>query len=106
MQEGDHFVRVKGDSMNRAKPCPIEDGDYVLVRVNPQPQDNLIVAARLVGSKPDSPATIKRKRPDVLKSESSTGLRDIDITGVARFVGEVIAVAKPEQDGKAIGTPT
>lgn len=55
-----HIVCVSGTSMNAASPVPILDGDFVLIRVQPDAQDNEIVVAGVMGR--DSRATVKRLR--------------------------------------------
>jgi phage repressor protein C with HTH and peptisase S24 domain len=51
-------VRVKGTSMNVARPVPIHDGDYILLRQQNSPGDNEIVVAEIIGY--DTLATVKR----------------------------------------------
>ncbi|MEP7133365.1 MAG: S24 family peptidase [Chloroflexota bacterium] len=51
-------VRVTGTSMNVAKPVPIEDGDYILVHRQSNPNDSEIVVAGIIGE--DNLATVKR----------------------------------------------
>ncbi len=53
-------VYVTGTSMNAASPIPIEEGDYVLVQVQPDFEDNEIVVAGIIGQ--DVRATVKRLR--------------------------------------------
>jgi SOS-response transcriptional repressor LexA len=53
-----HTVRVNGKSMNNASPVPIENDDYILVRVQNNAKDNDIVVATLNG--PSPLATVKR----------------------------------------------
>lgn len=53
-----HTLRVTGNSMNACKPVSIEDGDYILVRIQSHARDNDIVVASL--NDPDLRATVKR----------------------------------------------
>lgn len=53
-----HTVRVTGNSMNNATPIPIENGDYILVRVQNNAKDNDIVVANL--NDPSPLGTVKR----------------------------------------------
>ena len=53
-------VRVKGTSMNAARPVPINDGDYILVHLQNKPADNDIVVAGIFEF--DTLATVKRCR--------------------------------------------
>ena len=91
------FMLVEGDSMNASQPYPIQAGDVVLVRRQGVPPDYKIVVANLKDEiTGENTATLKRKRPDGLRSESSRRYKDVPLGRVAGFVGEVIAVAKPE----------
>jgi hypothetical protein len=51
-------IRVTGNSMNVARPIPIEPGDYVLLVSQPDAEDNAIVVAGILGQ--DQRATVKR----------------------------------------------
>ena len=53
-----YILRISGNSMNKATPEPIMDGDYVLLRAQETPNDGDIVAAEIVGT--DDRATLKR----------------------------------------------
>lgn len=53
-----HTARVTGNSMNSATPIPIENGDYILVRIQNNAKDNDIVVATL--NDPDPRGTVKR----------------------------------------------
>jgi Peptidase S24-like len=96
---GDYrWVKVEGESMNRANPVPIEPNDYVLVDVNVTPTYGQIVFASLVN--PPTPAqragVIKRYSKNGYKSESSmTPIEPIPLADAA-IKGVVIAVAKQE----------
>ena len=58
-----YVLQVFGDSMNQAKPTPIKDGDYVLMRQQAQAGNGDIVAAEIVsGGNQDNRATLKRFR--------------------------------------------
>jgi len=61
-----YVLRVIGDSMNRATPEPIENGDYVIMREQRTAENEDIVAAEIVsGDGKDDRATLKRfKRID------------------------------------------
>lgn len=89
-----YLLRVRGDSMNRAKVegGRIEDGDLVLVRQQPTAVQGDVVVALIDGG-----ATIKRLIREqayvVLKPESSTrshqpilGTRDLMVQGVVKRV--------------------
>ncbi len=54
------IVRVTGISMNAAQPVPINDGDYILVRLQGKARDNDIVVAGIFNT--DTVATVKRLR--------------------------------------------
>jgi hypothetical protein len=93
---GDYrWVKVVGESMNKAVPMPIEPDDYVLVDVNLPPDKGLIVFASL-----RNPPT-SAERAGIIKRYSSKGfisestltiepipLKEADVRGV------IIAVAK------------
>lgn len=55
-------LKVAGNSMNAARPVPIQDGDYVLLRVQKSADDGDIVAAEIPHEHDDSyaEATLKR----------------------------------------------
>jgi peptidase S24-like protein len=53
-------VHITGTSMNDARPVPIDDGDYVLIQCQIEPEDNDIVIAGIIGH--DDRATVKRLR--------------------------------------------
>lgn len=53
-----HTARVSGNSMNNAKPVAIEHGDYILIRLQNNAEDNEIVVANL--NDPTPRATVKR----------------------------------------------
>lgn len=57
---GQHYFAlcVRGNSMNQSTPCPIEDGNYVILRAQDTADPNDIVAAEIVGI--DERATLKR----------------------------------------------
>jgi hypothetical protein len=55
---GYRTVRVRGTSMNAARPVPINDGDYILIHQQNAPGDNEIVVAEIIGY--DTLATVKR----------------------------------------------
>ncbi|MBI5297989.1 MAG: hypothetical protein HY869_21135 [Chloroflexi bacterium] len=59
---GHHYfaLRVRGNSMNRSTPFPIEDGNYVILRAQDTADPNDIVAAEIIGI--DERATLKRLR--------------------------------------------
>jgi hypothetical protein len=91
------FMRVTGDSMNAAAPYPICPGDWVLVRRTDKPADFKIVVANVSDANTgDYQATLKRKRPDGLYSESTADYQVVPVVRVAGYVGEVVAIAKPD----------
>ncbi|HRJ57704.1 MAG TPA: S24 family peptidase [Anaerolineales bacterium] len=53
-----HTLRIKGDSMNRATPVPIEHGDYVFVLAQTTANNDEIVVVEIRDN--DSRATVKR----------------------------------------------
>ncbi len=91
------FMRVVGDSMNLAKPYPLQPGDVVLVRQTVKaPDDYKIVVANVYAEDThDYKAVVKRKRADGLYSESQVQYPVILLSAVAGYVGEVMALAKP-----------
>lgn len=54
------IIRVRGTSMNAAQPTPINDGDYILVRIQETARENDIVVAGIFTI--DTEATVKRLR--------------------------------------------
>ena len=91
------FMRVTGDSMDAAAPYPICAGDWVLVRRADKPNDHKIVVANVKDpATGDYKATLKRKRSDGLYSESQTDYPVVPLAQVAGYVGEVVAIAKPD----------
>jgi hypothetical protein len=106
LKEQYDFIRVEGDSMNAAKPAPINDGDYVLVRHADQVENGAIVAANIIDpATGDRTAALKRRRKDGLYSESTEEYPVVPLTLVERLWGEVIAVAKRDREGEAAGAP-
>jgi len=90
------FLRVRGDSMNKARVAgeKIEDGDLVLVRQQPTANDGEIVVALV-----DGEASIKRFARDpgyfVLKPDSSNPKhRPIVLERDFRIQGAVVRVLK------------
>ncbi len=91
------FVRVKGDSMNAAHPCPILDGEYVLIRRNAQPVPGQIVAVDFIRDIPEiGRSAIKRLTKEGFRSESTQPYLTVPWRDIEKIVGEVVAVAKPE----------
>ncbi|PIP35829.1 MAG: hypothetical protein COX20_09215 [Desulfobacterales bacterium CG23_combo_of_CG06-09_8_20_14_all_52_9] len=90
------WLKVAGESMNRATPVPIEPGDYILTALDITPQIEDIVIANL--HNPPTPAeragVVKRYNSDGFKSESTEILSPIPLTE-ADIRGVVFAVAKP-----------
>ena len=97
-------VHVTGTSMNAAKPVPINDGDYILVRSQDTAEDNEIVVAGIVGQ--DERATIKRLKrrngkirlvpetTDPKNAEIDWEKEFSDLDGSFTIFGVVIAVLK------------
>jgi hypothetical protein len=89
------WLKVAGNSMNRAVPIPLEPGDYVLADLDQEPQIGNIIIANL--HNPPTPAeragVIKRYIRRGLKSESIEPIDPIPLTD-ADIRGVVIAVAK------------
>lgn len=93
------FLKVKGNSMNMAKPVPIEDGDYVLMVKQDAAMPGDIVAVEIIGV--DEVATLKRYRfrdgqyrlepetDDPALAEHISITKDFYIRGIA------LAVLKP-----------
>jgi hypothetical protein len=93
LQPEDCLIRVRGDSMNRAKPVPIEDGDYVLVRPNADPENGQIVVLRVDDDQGHN--TVKRRRADQFEAESTKKYKPIRLQDARKIVGQVLGVAKP-----------
>lgn len=90
------LVRVIHNSMNRAAPHHINEGDYVLLRQNSDPDDGKIVAAVIIDRDTGKYlSALKRKRQDGLYSESTEKHDVVPVSNVGHYVGEVIAIAKP-----------
>ncbi|KAF0107363.1 MAG: hypothetical protein FD146_1841 [Anaerolineaceae bacterium] len=89
------WLKVAGNSMNRANPIPIEPDNYVLADLGQKPQVGNIVIANL--HNPPTPAeragVIKKYTNDGLKSESTETIDNIPLTDVD-IRGVIIAVAK------------
>lgn len=89
------LLRVRGNSMNRARVAGqfIESGDLVLVRQQPMANDHDLVVALI-----DDEATIKRlvRKPGyfILKPESSQPHRPIIVDRDFRIQGVVVRVLK------------
>ena len=96
------WLRVAGDSMNAAKPVPIDPNDFVLVDFNLHPQNgNLVFASWNDAPTPKERAgLIKRLAKDGLRSESSEPYDPIPLARV-KLQGVVLAVAKPEDESEA-----
>jgi hypothetical protein len=117
--DGDEYawLKVVGESMNAAKPTPINNGDYILFRkisnlesyvreiVISELEDDITQPAQIVVKR-----LIKRVDKYYLHSESSydhdplTGnnyLEDVEIVRNNQVGGVVIAIAKPETDQDA-----
>jgi hypothetical protein len=90
------WLKVAGNSMNRASPIPIEPDDYALADLDQEPQFGNIIIANL--HNPPTPAekagVIKRYTSKGLKSESVEQIDPIPVID-ADIRGVVIAVAKP-----------
>jgi hypothetical protein len=93
------WLRVKGDSMNRATPTTIEPDDYILAELNRNVNVGDIVVASLLN--PPTPAEraglIKRNGGSELRSESEKDIEPIPISEV-EIRGVVLAIAKPEEE--------
>jgi SOS-response transcriptional repressor LexA len=90
------FIRVEGDSMIEATPTSIEEGDYVLVQINRDPDDEeLVVATYHDPQTGDVTGAVKLKRSDGLHSKNSAKNYPIMPLKNVKYVGEVIAIAKP-----------
>jgi hypothetical protein len=91
------WIKVAGQSMNQAKPVPIDPADYVLIDVNLPREFGQIVFASL--SKPPTPeeraGVIKRYSQSGYKSESTENIDSIPLED-AVVRGVVIAVAKKD----------
>jgi repressor LexA len=60
-EHGFYLLRVHGNSMNKAKPISIENGDYVLMRAQKTADTGDIVAAEVSSiDNQDNQATLKR----------------------------------------------
>lgn len=93
LQPEDSLIRVRGDSMNQALPVSIEDGDYVLVRPDPEPANGQIVVVRLDDD--HGLNTVKRRRGAHFIAESTGVYPPIKLREARQIVGQVIGVAKP-----------
>ena len=89
------WLKVAGNSMNRAAPIPIEPGDYVLADLDLEPQIGNIVIANMHNSptSAERATVIKRFTRRGLKSESIELIDPIPLTD-ADIRGVIIAVAK------------
>jgi tetratricopeptide (TPR) repeat protein len=98
--------RVAGDSMNRSRPTPIKDGDYVLIRKQEEAGNGDIVAAEIFGV--DHTVTLKRLSTRglniALKAESDNPIYTTDPSYLKEFTqfnegfhiyGIALAVFKP-----------
>lgn len=85
-QEGDYVLEVRGESM---KGAGIMDGDYVVVRPAPDPDDGEIVVALL-----EDEATVKRifREPDHLRLQPENDEMEPIRTTDASILGRVIGV--------------
>lgn len=85
-QEGDYVLEVRGESM---KGAGIMDGDYVIVRPAPDPDDGEIVVALL-----EDEATVKRifREPDHLRLQPENDEMEPIRTTDASILGRVIGV--------------
>jgi hypothetical protein len=97
LSSGDYrWLKVAGNSMNRAQPVPITPDDYILVDLDQHPEFGDIVVANLRHS--PTPAeragVVKRFCKEELRSESTESITPIPFTHVD-IRGVVIAVAKP-----------
>jgi hypothetical protein len=93
------WLRVVGQSMNKATPVPIDQDDYVLVHFKVAPQYGNIVFASF--NRPPTPAeragVIKRYSREGLKSESTDQIEPIPLEEI-ELQGIVLAVAKAEEE--------
>jgi len=94
------WMYVVGDSMNRAQPHPLVEGDCLLVvetgtsGLSPKP-DDIVVAALVDPANPtDRAGVVKRYTSTGLRSESSQTYASIPLKK-AKVKGIVLAVAKP-----------
>lgn len=88
------LLRAEGDSMDRAEPTPIEAGDLLLVRHQPNAEAGEIVVARI-----DDEATIKVYKPGddyvvLLPRSSNPAHRPIIVTDQLGIYGVVRKVFK------------
>ena len=96
------LLQVRGDSMNQAKPIPIEDGDYVLMVKQEAAENGDIVAVEII--REDEVATLKRYRfkdgRHILEPESDNPDLPPHISMDKDFYirGIVLAVLKSAQD--------
>ncbi len=94
---GYSFIRVEGDSMIEAIPSSIEEGDYVLVWITPEPgNEKNVVAVYHDPQTDDVTGAVKLKRSDGLHSKNSAkNYPVVPLERVKSYLGEVIAIAKP-----------
>lgn len=114
--EGDvyEWLKIDGESMNLARPIPIENQDYVLfhkindiescenkivIATQPGPDEHysLLIVKRLIALDPKSKKSSNAKKKYYLHSESSQDeyKDDIEFTEKNQLIGKVIAIAKP-----------
>jgi len=102
-QDAQYFLmKADGDSMNIARPVPIESGDYVLLKNGQQPENNDIVAAVIFGQGEPETATLKVYHQDGggrhVMSASSKITIYLHMSNSDYIQGVVVAILKPADD--------
>jgi len=96
------LMKADGNSMNTARPIPIESGDYVLLKNAQQPENNDIVAAVIFGQGEPETATLKVYHQDDggrhVMSASNKITIHIKMSDADYIQGVVIAILKPADD--------
>lgn len=91
------WVKVQGNSMNKAFPVPICDGDYILFYQSSHPDNrDIVIASLLDEADAGNKFVVKRFYRDELRSESTHSYPPIILTSNTRILGIVVAIAKLE----------
>ena len=94
------WVKVQGHSMNKTKPIPIENNDYVLFRKYPKAKNgDIVIAPKPVGKdkSEDYLYIIKKFKDKVLYSETTESgeeYKPLPLGKDAQILGVAVAVAK------------
>jgi tetratricopeptide (TPR) repeat protein len=99
------WVKVHGQSMNNAKPTPIQDDDFVLFYESDWPDTNeIVIVSRIDSSSVEDGLSymVKQYSKEEWQLKSETSMRGaqydpVNITEDYQCLGTVIAVAKPQK---------